>query len=306
LQRVEDKVGDMRGGHAGIGGPIDRMWNLRGVAPEDEDSAELALHMSMRTGVPMLNEDLRSRTFIELEHQADVNTDSKMGKLLVDEPNNRYNAVLWLEILQFRQRLHGFDGVLEVWKGMRKRDFGLPSTGASGEQLWTTLLQSAALRLDEEQDGKSSAEGLQFTRELLDHAIHVKDRTDQHFEGIYKCVVGPYVRESSRKAQVQAVEFDRMLTSAGLRPSTSLAGIVEDVLHNARRDRALHTFQVLYKGSEQRYMYDSAVSQALEMNDEAAALFLHQLFLQAGDRPSPLLAETPAIVRLGQRQEATH
>lgn len=270
-------------------------YRVRGGQPKSLlNSATLGLHMSLNAGVPLLDKDISmNQSFAELRFQADVNSDQKLGKLLVDEPANVGNAKLWVEILHFRQRLDGLEGVVEVWQGLRRRDVDLPVSGEDAEMLWTTFLHAAVPT-----SGVGSAESRNLLMDVFDYAVNLKDRTGLHFDGLHKCIVGSLLRSRSPNSARRVLAWSKRLFNAGFRSPDAIASIVVDAILSPHRHRALYSLSAIYLTSGHRNLYDSCVGEAVKVDDDAAALFLHQLFIKEGDGPSNEMFSTPAVQRL--------
>lgn len=104
-----------------------------------------------------------STTFERLLVQSDVNSDT--AGLLVDRPRFRNNWKLWRSLLVFRKRLHGDDGVKDVWEGMQRRGVDLPTTGEEADRMWRIFL-ATALRDDS------------FAEKLIEHALDLSARSN--------------------------------------------------------------------------------------------------------------------------------
>ncbi|KAJ9645697.1 hypothetical protein H2199_002736 [Coniosporium tulheliwenetii] len=69
----------------------------------------------------------KASTWDELRLQSDVRVPKPGSTLLVDQPKRRENFELWVVLLQFRQRIHGDDGVHDIWDGLRARKIDVPT-----------------------------------------------------------------------------------------------------------------------------------------------------------------------------------
>ena len=258
-----------------------------------DSAAELGLIMSLNAGVPLIHKDLMRRaSFSELRHQSDVNSDYGFGTLLVDEPENKNNAKLWIGILHFRQRLEGLTGVTEVWHGMRRRGFDLPVSGNEADILWTTFLHASMIVVEEEERGSHK-----LYHELFKHALSIKDRTGLHYGGLYTCIIGRWLRTRPNKV----MRWHSQLTKAGLSPPLNeiIADLALDAMTSLQRDRAIVVFRQLYMKSKKKDLYDVCIGEAMKRDvPDTTALYWHQLFIQNGDGPSHETFKTPYVQRL--------
>ncbi|KAI7341792.1 hypothetical protein KC354_g16863 [Hortaea werneckii] len=280
---------------------------------------EMAMHMSFRSGVPLLTEPRQDRreqqrvgrkdmqgsdhleSFEELRYQADVSCPRKVGSLLVDEPEHRNNMQLWIELLHFRQRLDGLSGIVAIWKGMRQRNVDIPTEGIAAQILWSAFV--SAITVDRRLHPAAPS-----IPDLFAYAVELKARTGRFYADLYSIIVG----RSFRVDAAMASNWHRRLTSAGLAPEKPLKLIVKDVVFGERIKR----FQDMYKRSGERDLYDIAVGAALqwEAEQEAArqmtpnskrndlamsrALRWHRFLLRYGDGPSQEFFNRPEVQRL--------
>lgn len=257
------------------------------------DVEKLSFQLSL-AGVVVLTKDIiANNSFPELRRQADVNSDQAVGKLLVDEPANKDNAKLWAEILQFRQRVDGLPGVVDVWRGMHKREIDLPVQGEEAGILWMTFIRATLSKKEDE-----NVRQWTLLSEIFDYAVRLKARTDRHYEGLYKCIVGSLLRSNFSRAARNVQAWSRKLSDAGFRSREDVARIVEDALKSPHRSKALNSLKAIYLTCGHRDLYDLCIGEALVVGDEAAALALHQLFIDKGDEPSPAMSATPEVQRL--------
>ncbi|KAI7330938.1 hypothetical protein KC315_g5406 [Hortaea werneckii] len=277
------------------------------------------MHMSFRSGVPILTEPRQDRreqqrvgrkdmhgsgypeSFEELRYQADVSCPMKLGSLLVDEPEHHNNMQLWIELLHFRQRLDGLSGIVAIWKGMRQRNVDTPTEGSAAQILWSAFISTITV-------DRRLHPAAPSIPDLFAYAIELKARTGKFYADFYTIVVG----RSFRVDAAMASNWHRRLTSAGLAPEKPLKLIVKDVVFGERIKR----FQDMYKRSGERDLYDIAVGAALqwEAEQEAAsqitpnlrrndltigrALRWHRFLLRYGDGPSQEFFTRPEVQRL--------
>ncbi|RMZ16892.1 hypothetical protein D0860_00790 [Hortaea werneckii] len=277
------------------------------------------MHMSFRSGVPLLTEPRQGRreqqrvgrndmqgsgyleSFEELRYQADVGCPRKLGSLLVDEPEHRNNMQLWIELLHFRQRLDGLSGILAIWRGLRQRNIDIPTNGAAAKILWSAFI--SVITVDRRLHPAAPT-----IPDLFAYAVELKARTGKFYTDLYTTIVG----RSFRVDAAMASNWHRRLTNAGLAPERPLKLIVKDVVFGERVKR----FQDMYKRSGERDLYDIAVGAALEWEAEheaarrmtpnskrdnlamSRALNWHRFLLRYGDGPSQEFFTRPGVQRL--------
>ena len=249
--------------------------------------AELGFQMSLKSGVPVLDKDRDFKdAFSELKFQADVNSTTTSGKLLVDDSEHRRNASLWVEILRFRQRIDGFWGTLDVWQGMRKRNVDLPVSGPEADMLWTTFIHAAIATAREHHD-----DSRKLLSEVFEYAQDLKARSDLQFDGLYKCIVGRLLRLRRSEAR----EWHHCLCHA---LPGAIGTVAIDAMLSTNPNWAFRQWSQIYRASRVRYLYDYCIRESIGLEDEAAALRWHRLFVQNGDGPTAEMFATPAVQRL--------
>ena len=252
---------------------------------------ELGLHMSLRAGVSFLESSEGHQSsglgagtsFDTLRHQADVSAQDKLGSLLVDQDEHRHNLRLWIEILQFRQRLDGLAGIVAVWQGMRQRGVELPVVGEEADILWPTLIRAT---IDEHKSG-------QF--DLLTYVVGLKQRTGEHYASLYELIVGSYLRVKPSVVR----PWHKRLSDAGLVSSEALRHIMPDAVHSPLPTEAFSQYRQLYRRCLGRDLYDACIGEALRLeNSPAAALPWHSFLVKNGDGPSQAMFARPEVQRL--------
>ncbi|KAK1028556.1 hypothetical protein LTS16_020502 [Friedmanniomyces endolithicus] len=255
---------------------------------------EYGLHISLSSGVPLFPSGLeKDGSFQALRYQADVNCEAKLGKLMVDQDEHLTNYQLWIELLQFRRRVDGFGGVLDVWYGMRRRNIDLPTVGESAKTLWNDFIDAALVR-----NGTHKISDADIIRhEIYGFAKSLKDRTGEQYPDLYKGLVGHLFRIDVA-GMGRACHWHRRMMSAGLvSPGNALKQIAADALQNARP--VFRTFRTLYKqNTAERDCYDVVVPLAARLRPVDEVLKYHRLFMKHSDGPSTPVFNTPAVQQL--------
>ena len=243
---------------------------------------------SQNSGGMVLEGNHNSRAdFSELSYQADVSSGSKLGKLLVDVPDYQENARLWVEILRFRQRMHGFDGVSEVWQGMRMRNVDLPVEGPGADIMWTTLVHACIQK--HEKPGR-----IKLLWDIFEHAKELKERNGHRYKGLYKCLVGHYFLV---RLEDVTIWHDRFV-SAGLAGPEDVASVAV-YAHLARvPESAFNTWIQIQPISDDTHLYDSAIGHVLKLKRKQVALRWHKWLLRHRYAPSTEMFMRPDVQQL--------
>ncbi|KAI9726976.1 MAG: hypothetical protein M1828_000324 [Chrysothrix sp. TS-e1954] len=143
--------------------------------------------------VPAGTKDATPRTsldnFQELLLQSNVGDLNLKGSLWIDNSAFRDDFELWVELLEFRSRLEGKDGVLKIWRGLRMRGISLPTAGTAADQLWSALLSAGVwhseflleMHMHMEDAAERGAFWKPFYNTLLRNVLRHKPRTATHW-----------------------------------------------------------------------------------------------------------------------------
>ncbi|KAK5696086.1 hypothetical protein LTR97_008506 [Elasticomyces elasticus] len=259
---------------------------------------EYGLRMSMSSGVPLLEPAAElDRSFQELQYQADVNRNGmpQDRPLLVDQEEHAHNYRLWVELLHFRRRLDGLAGVLDIWHGMRRRNVDLPTIGDEAEVLWEEFIHAAVAN-----DGfHQPDEALHVPLQLFNHARDVKKRTGEHYNGLYKGLVGYLFRTDSGRLSKTRNWHAKMLKARLVSPENRLKRVASEALQNPADKDAFRQWKDMYKANcAERDCYDHVVPEAYERRGAEHTLKWHRLFIQHGDAPSAEVFELAAVQHL--------
>lgn len=247
--------------------------------------------------------DISADHFNILRTETSVQVDALQGSLLVDKPENTANLHGWCQVLRFRQRVDGFDGVFDVWKGMQQRGVKLPVSGDEADLLWSAFIHAALV------PEPSQAQVL-LLRYLYNHALHLREHTGQHYAGLHQLIVGrllriaPGPRNPIQESRV--LRWHAKLTGDGFCEATSICYLTIDTLLSVNPESAFNRFKTMYDNSGERNLYDRCMPLVLQHGGERKALSWHRLFLRHGDKPSGAYAADPSIQFLHSWVEGQH
>lgn len=120
------------------------------------------------------NESWRNRlaTFEQYQYESDLESPALQGPRLVDEPLNTKGYGLWLELIIFRNRHHGAEGTMVIYKEMFRRGLRLPTQGIVANQLWDLLIRAGFY------DSR-------FLEEIVSYAVRLERFTRRAWPGLY-------------------------------------------------------------------------------------------------------------------------
>lgn len=207
-----------------------------------------------------------SRTFQDLKIQSDVDTDPQPhSRLLVDCQDHANNYELWLELLEFRERLYGDPGVRQVWRGMHRRHVNLPTSGAVADRIWTCLLAVAA------RDGD-------IRDQLWCHAKSLLEATSTYWHSFSTA----YLSIILEKEPQNAFDWFKCLQKLHLTNELKLRDLLNPAIHS---QDGLHALKQIYNHHTDRRLYDQIIRMLVFRGFLAEAYAWHRFLVNHGDLP---------------------
>jgi hypothetical protein len=232
-----------------------------------------------------------------------VRTVSQSRDLLIDKPENFANLEAWCRILQHRERVDGFHGVVDVWTGMRDRGIDLPVDGNLADTFWTTLIHAAV-------KSKIKASHKKLLEEVIRHAEHLRASGLGHYRRLHTVLIGrflrspPYIskRDGHLPNEGHEYRWHRRISDAGFCDAHSLADLTMDVVKSSNPNIAFARWRRMYHASDSRDLYDLCMPTVLSHATDNVQLIAswHMLFVSNGDMPGPELASTRAVQYLSK------
>ncbi|KAJ9659086.1 hypothetical protein H2201_007488 [Coniosporium apollinis] len=207
----------------------------------------------------------KASTWDELRLQSDVRVPKPGSTLLVDQPKRRENFELWVVLLQFRQRIHGDDGVHDIWDGLRARKIDVPTDGTNADVLWGAFLSHPRLKVP-----------------TIEYAADLRRREGRAYGPLYATIVGQALRSNPENA----FAWHKRLVTAGLVDPGALRRVAGAATHSRA---SLKAFRLIYLESKDRNVYDSLITALCQREQYDAAIRWHQFLIRNNDRPSKAL-----------------
>ncbi|KAF2114113.1 hypothetical protein BDV96DRAFT_577595 [Lophiotrema nucula] len=183
---------------------------------------------------------------------------------------------LWVQelvqFLQYKERLHGVDGLPQIWTGLVERGFMLPtaSTPEAG-LIWGTFLKEPTL-----------------FEPLLAHAERQLQQTGQTYPHLYEKCMQYWLPRQPRRA----MRYHHLLVLKLKLKALPLLKIAQSTKLNSR---ALETFMEMYKTSNERDLYDAMVPTLHEQGKFEFARRWHTICYHRQDLPSSVVATHPVV-----------
>lgn len=260
--------------------------NARRTIPKKSDaSAETLLRISLLTGEHLAASHVHpDQAFQALSTQADVQLSQINSRRLVDKQEHWHNIKLWVELLNYRHRLDGLNGVKDVWQGMRSRHVDLPFEGEDAHALWSSFVNACIAN-------PSTDEHESFLVEIVGYAKSLYARTGRQYSGLYSCIIGGLLRINL----VNTARLWHQLLVEVVDPAHIDLRTLAEVFAT---DGALKRFRIIYEDFEQTGLYDYYIPALLERHGPEKVLKWHKYFLRRGDAPSAQNFNLPLVQTL--------
>ncbi|EEA23110.1 conserved hypothetical protein [Talaromyces marneffei ATCC 18224] len=213
---------------------------------------------------------------------------AKEGRRLVDDPSRQHDFELWKELLQYKKRKYGHQGVLEIWKGIvdRSDNIQLPVEGETADYIWETFVEAGLA--DE-----------QLLYDTTKYAEKLWVNTERRWSKLYQMVVGGLF---SKGLPEEAVGWHRKLHSIHLKepndivlvmaqavscipekpPDWSLYSPETMTLGNGRGVRA---FGEICLATEGHQIYEIVIPFLFQKGLSLDATYMHDFLVKRGDIP---------------------
>ncbi|KEQ76777.1 hypothetical protein M436DRAFT_23576, partial [Aureobasidium namibiae CBS 147.97] len=202
----------------------------------------------------------------------------------VDQSQYLQNVNLWIELLRFRLRLDGQQGVMDIVQAMVQRKVVLPLRGPQADQLWSTLLWSAV-------------QYPKMLHYLYPYLVETLPRSGLIDIRLYTRLVGPLLRQNP----MFAATWHKRMQADGLLPPafvSVLAQLVTDVCSSNHKSRAIEAFRKIYTSAKVRHAYDECMLPICRSFDFPDAVDMHAFFIRHDDYPSLSMQSMPVIAHL--------
>jgi len=222
--------------------------------------------------------------FRDLEFEADVLATKRRSrafrkrKRLVDQKEYARDWTLWAELLQFRRRTDGDEGVAQIWKRLVNEE--LPTEGPAADILWKHILDTA-------NKGKTIT-----LEEVVEKAAELRALDGRQSTLLYPTIIGHVFRHRPNNAAAVFRGFRQSLTA----PPDALRSIVGDVVLSSSPEAAWRSFKQIYSTHKEKNIYDHALKTLLRIGTDLASFYTwHEFLVKNNDFPSAQMRQTPTV-----------
>ncbi|OKL59100.1 hypothetical protein UA08_05933 [Talaromyces atroroseus] len=224
-----------------------------------------------------------------LEYESALDRDEiNDRKRLVDDPQKKHDFKLWKELLQYRKRRYGKQGVAEIWKGLasRRGHIQLPMDGKLADYFWETFVDAG---LEDEQ----------LLCGIAEYAEHIWSTTETRWTGFYEAVVGGFFAMGLPE---QAVYWHRKLQPLHLGEPNDIALIIDQAVSCVPQKPpdwslfsreavmlgfrpGLRAFGEICLATEGHQIYETIIPFLLRRGHSLDAMYMHEFLVKRGDMP---------------------
>lgn len=221
----------------------------------------------------------KSSPWIYLETQSNFSSAIGNFPLEIDDLKSRHKYSLWVELLQFRERVYRSRGVVDIWRGMRTRGIDLPTSGIEADILWGTFIKNRGI-----------------VEDVVTYAVDLYQRTRNLYGTLYERILAHWlVRDVNL-----AYKYHLMLAEQLPPQSESLRRLALIATHSPA---SLAVFQRIYLASDERNIYDCLVPRLCDQGKHRDALDWHSLLIRRSDWPSSAVASLPIVEQFCLRDQ---
>ncbi|ORY12941.1 hypothetical protein BCR34DRAFT_562861 [Clohesyomyces aquaticus] len=211
---------------------------------------------------------------LEIDRESNVNGPDPDIRREIDVADEGAKVAIWRRLLQYRERVYGLDGIRDIWLGMARRGFDLPTTDdEAAEHFWTAFLRNPDI-----------------VGPVLDHAAHLRRTSGQVYPQLYQKCMAYWLPRNPEKA----LHYHHLLVvKLRLRrlPLRQMARLATTRFV----EKSLGAFAAIYRTSNERNMYDDMVLPLANQDRISIARHWHMLCFQRGDLPSPAVRSHPIV-----------
>lgn len=211
----------------------------------------------------------------QLQYESDLDGPADKWPRLLDQGDNDGNFDIWLELIQFRRRRHGVEGVKSLFKHIQSRGLQLPTHGNTADGLWELLLQLGW-------------ETSRVWEDVIPYARKLQLATGESWPKLYFNILSHRLRNKPNTA----VKWHESLYKDFPPSPKQLKGIFEQV---AIKDSALAAFKCMYIDLPIREMYATVIPRLCHLEKYGQAIKWHHLMMRMNDVPSSSAITEPLL-----------
>ena len=214
-------------------------------------------------------------TFEQFQQESDFEASTVDRPRLIDNDSYSEDWLLWLELVRFRRRHAGIQGIQAIYLEIFRRGKHIPTKGDTGKELWDLLFQAGH-------------QNSRFLERVIVYATRVKRSTGVVSPRIYGSIVGHALKADPRSA----LKWHRLLKQ-------EFAPTIENykkLLRLSASWGSINHLRALYNDYPLFGMYATAVPELCRMQMYEEAIKWHSLLSDQKDQPlefndlKPLLA----------------
>jgi hypothetical protein len=213
----------------------------------------------------------RLQTSEQLEYESNIEQPTTGEQRLVTHREFGEDPNLWAQLLEFRRRRQGVDGVKEIWSAMRRRQIDLPSRGEVANALWTIFIDAGL------QDQST------LLHEIMNYANDLQRRTGESWNGLYSRIIEHLLLAGTPPAEI--LKTGEFL----IKQHPPSLGSFSDLVHNVTvkgSNVAIKTLKRIYVQNEHRSLYSHIVPWLCERDKFSLALDWHMFLVHKNDLPT--------------------
>jgi hypothetical protein len=237
-------------------------------------------------------EDRKLQLFLDgemLEYESDLGHQNTIGSRLLDDPRRSRDFRLWKEVLRYRKRHYGDQGVIDIHNGLMSRieNVQLPHEGDIADFFWQTFI-GVGLRNE------------QFLDDLTSYSEKVGSVTGKRWNAFYPSIVGGFLALGS---PVKAVAWHRKLQPFHLSHANDIVLLLDAALSCEPQQppagdsfsaeaktlgfrHGLRAFGEICLATPGHRIFEPLINTLLSRGYLLDALYMSEFLIKQGDLPS--------------------
>lgn len=210
----------------------------------------------------------------ELEFESNL-LDLDPSRLLNQEAH-KLDRDLWVLLLEYRQRVYGYEGAKMFWDAIIQRGIRLPTRGKAAKA-WFWILRATMKQND-----------VVMLEEVITYSEDFYE-ADDSWKKLYFCVMEHFLLEGTQE--------EALLWHARLERNHTIGKtLFGELCYRATTEKGdLVALREIYKQSQHRNLYARIVPHLCSQDDFKGALMWHLLLLENNDLPSTQAAVGPLL-----------
>ena len=240
-------------------------------SPSLNEYTSVEPELALTQHAPDLHWKSMLKTQSQYEYESSVDLPASQGPRLIEYKKYASDSRLWLELVVYRRRHFGTQGLKALWEAVQAHNVEIPTEGANADYLWSNFVQM----------------GLQhrMLASVINFAIRLQHKTKSHWKHLYSNVI----RFNISRDQFRTHEWHSKLYER-FPPTAEQFMSLFDLVHKpaGTSTSKMLKLQRIYKDLPFSNLYEDIITRLYKDEDFKAAVSWHDILIIKKDLPSSL------------------